>query len=223
MPTAVSPVRSKSQPLSQEAGLSYMDLSGPSFSSTPANQQRGSGARPFSSPSPVPSTSTSYKRTRYDDSAEVSLGLYMDSSANTSSPYDQMPDDGAQGPAGNFSGSQLWRGDLQGYLQPALKARVDKYVQECVADAVERAVATIEGKVEALQSRVDQPETALKQKEQGTPRRQKVDKEVSVSTYFRHCNYIKLVSGKLSRKIFICCKVSPFLVVNICDTTEQKN
>ena len=221
MPTAVSPVRSTSEAISE----AYMHLSGPSFSSTPANQQRGSGARPFSSPSPVPSTSTSYKRTRLDDSAEVSMGLYMDSSANTSSPYDQMPDDGAQGPAGDFSGSQLRRGDLQGYLQPALKARVDKYVQECVADAVERAVATIEGKVEALQSRVDQLETALRlqQKEPGTPLRQKVDKQVSVSTYFRHCNYIKLVSGKLSRKIFICCKVSPFLVVNICDTTEQQN
>ena len=57
-----------------------------------------------------------------------------------------------------------------------------------MADAVERAVATFEGKVEALQSRVDQLETALKQKEPVTPRRQKVDKEVSVSTYFRHCN-----------------------------------
>ena len=124
MPTAVSPVRSTSQAISQ----AYMDLSGPSFSSTPANQQRGSGARPFSSPSPVPSTSMSYKRARLDDSAEVSLGLYLNSSANTSSPYDEMPDDGAQGPAGDFSGSQLRRGDLQGYLQPALKARVDKYV-----------------------------------------------------------------------------------------------
>ena len=94
MPTAVSPVRSTSQAISQ----AYMDLSGPSFSSTPANQQRGSGARPFSSPSPVPLTSMSYKRARLDDSAEVSLGLYLNSSANTSSPYDQMPDDGAQGP-----------------------------------------------------------------------------------------------------------------------------
>ena len=150
------------------------------------------------------------------------MRLYMNTSADSSSPYD-IPDDGAQGPAGDFSGSQVRRGDLQGYLQPALKARVDKYVQECVADAVERAVATIEGKVEALQARVDQLETALQQKEPGTPRRQKVDKQVSVSTYFRHCNYIKLVSGKLSRKIFICCKVSPFLVENICDTTEQKN
>ena len=99
---------------------------------------------------------------------------------------------------------------------------MDKYIQERVADAVERAVATIEGRVEALQSRVDQLETALKQKESVTPRRQKVDKEVSVSTYFRHCNYIKLVSVKLSRKIFICCNVSPFLVVNICDTTDKK-
>ena len=177
MPTAVSPVRSTSQPFSQEAGLSYMDLSGPSFSSTPANQQRGSGARPFSSPSPVPSTSTSSKWARLDDSAEVNLGLYLNSSANTSSPYDEIPDDGAQGPAGDLSGSQLWRGDLQGYLQPALKARVDKYVQERVADAVERAVATIEGKVEALQSRVDQLETALKQKEPVTSRR--CDKSVN--------------------------------------------
>ena len=100
---------------------------------------------------------------------------------------------------------------------------MDQYVQQCVADAVERAVATIEGKVEALKARVDQLETALREKELGTPRRQKVDKQVSVSTYFRYCNYIKLVSGKLSRKKFICCKVSPFLVENICDTTEQKN
>ena len=135
----MSPVRSTSQAISE----AYMDLSGPSLSSTPANQQRGSGGRPFSSPSPVPSTSMSYKRTRYDDSAEGSLGLYMKTSANSSSPYDQMQEDGAQGPVGNFSGSQLRRGDLQGYLQPALKAQVDKYVQECIADAVERAVATI--------------------------------------------------------------------------------
>ena len=219
MPTAVSPVKPTSQAISD----AFLDLSGPPFSSTPANQQRGSGSRPFSSPSPVPSTSRSYKRTRLDDSSrsEVSMRLYMNTSADSSSPYD-IPDDGAQGPAGDFSGSQVRRGDLQGYLQPALKARVDKYVQECVADAVERAIATIEGKVEALQARVDQLETALQQKEPGTPRRQKVDKQVSVSTYFRHCNDIKLVSGKLSRKIFICCKVSRFLVENICDTTEQK-
>ena len=89
MPRAVFPVRSTSQPFSQEAGLSYMDLSGPSYSSTPANQQRGSGAGPFSSPSPVPSTSTSSKLARLDDSAEVNLGLYLNSSANTSSPYDK--------------------------------------------------------------------------------------------------------------------------------------
>ena len=99
---------------------------------------------------------------------------------------------------------------------------MDQYVQQCVADAVERAVATIEGKVEALKARVDQLETALQEKEPGTPRRQKVDKQVSVSTYFRYCNYIKLVSGKLSRKKFICCKVSPFLVENICDTQNKK-
>ena len=190
MPTAVSPVRSASRPLSQEAGLSYTDLSGPSYSSTPANQQRGRGTRPFS-PSPVPSTSTSSKRARLDDdSADLNLRLYLNSSANTSfpSPFDEIPGDDALGPAGDFSGSQLRRGDLQGYLQPSLKARVDKYIQERVADAVEPAVATFEGKVEALQSRVDQLEMALKQKEPVTPRRQKVDKEVSVSTYFRHCN-----------------------------------
>ena len=59
---------------------------------------------------------------------------------------------------------------------------MDQYVQECVADAVERAVATIEGKVEALQVRVDQLETALQEKVPGTPSHQKVDKQVSVST-----------------------------------------
>ena len=177
--TAVSPLRPTSEAISD----AYMDLSGPPFSSTPANQQRVSGARPFSSPSPVPSASRSYKRTRLDDTSrsEASMRLYMNNSADSSNPYD-IPDDGAQGPAGDFSGSQVRRGDLQGYLQPALKARVDQYVQECVADAVERAVATIEGKVEALQARVDQLETALQEKVPGTPRRQKVDKQVSVST-----------------------------------------
>ena len=45
---------------------------------------------------------------------------------------------------------------------------MDQYVQQCVADAVERAVATIEGKVEALKARVDQLETALQEKEPGT-------------------------------------------------------
>ena len=178
--TEVSPVRPTSEAISD----AYMDLSGPPFSSTPANQQRVRGARPFSSsPSPVPSASRSYKRTRLDDSSpsEASMRLHMNASADSSNPYD-IPDDGAQWPAGNFSGSQVRRGDLQGYLQPALKARVDQYVQQCVADAVERAVATIEGKVEALQARVDQLETALQEKEPGTPRRQKVDKQVSVST-----------------------------------------
>ena len=53
---------------------------------------------------------------------------------------------------------------------------------------MEHAVASLEGKVEALQSRVDQLETALKQNEPVTPLCQKVDKEVSVSTYFQHCN-----------------------------------
>ena len=189
MSTAVSPVRSTSRPLSQEAGYTYTDLSGPSYSSTPANQQRGRGTRPFTSPSPVPSTSTSSKRARLDDYSP-DLRLFLNSSVNTSFPsaYDEIPDDDALGPVGDLSGSQLRRGDLQGYLQPALKARVDRYIQERVADAVERAVATFEGKVEALQSRVDQLEAALKQKEPVTPRRQKVDKEVSVSTYFRHRN-----------------------------------
>ena len=72
----------------------------------------------------------------------------------------------------------------------ALQSRVDQlgYIVERMADAVERAVARFDGKLDALQSRVDQLETALKQKETVTPRREKVDKEVSVSTYFRHCN-----------------------------------
>ena len=105
--TAVSPVRPTSEAISD----AYMDLSGPPFSSTPANQQRVSGARPFSSPSPVPSASRSYKRTRLDDSSrsEASMRLYMNTSDDSSSPYD-IPDDGAQGPAGDFSGSQVWRG-----------------------------------------------------------------------------------------------------------------
>ena len=181
-------------PCPRKLGLTYTDLSGPSYSSTPADRQRGRGTLPFTSPSPVPSTSTSSKRARFDDDSP-DLGLFLNSSVNTSfpSPYDEIPDDdavesAALGPAGDLSGSQLRRGDLQGYLQPALKARVDRYIQERVADAVERAVATFEGKVDALQSRVDQLETALRQKEPVTPRRQKVDKEVSVSTYFRHCN-----------------------------------
>ena len=128
-----------------------------------------------------------------DDSPD--MRLYLNSTLNSSSPssYDEIPDDdavesAALGPAGDGSGSQLQGGDLQGYLQPALKAQVDMYIQERVVDAVEHAVARFEGKVEALQSRVDQLETALKQKETVTPRRQKVDKEVSVSTYFQHCN-----------------------------------
>ena len=128
-----------------------------------------------------------------DDSADMRLFLNYSVNSSSTSPYDEIPDNdavesAALGPAGDGSGSQLQRGDLQGYLQPALKARVDRYIQERVADAVERAVARFAGKVEALQSRVDQLETALKQKETVTPCRQKVDKEVSVSTYFRHCN-----------------------------------
>ena len=126
--------------------------------------------------------------------ASANLSLFLNDSINTSStsPYDDFPDDdavesAAQGPAGDGCGSQLQRGDLQGHLQPALKARVDRYIQEHLEDAVERAVARFAGKLDALQSRVDQLETALKQKETVTPRRQKVDKEVSVSTYFRHC------------------------------------
>ena len=70
----------------------------------------------------------------------------MDASADSLNPYD-IPDDVAQWPAGDFSGSQVRRGDLQDYLQPAVKARVDQYVQQCVADAVERAVATIEARL----------------------------------------------------------------------------
>ena len=109
--TAVSPVRPTSEAISD----AYLDLSGPPFSSTPANQQRVSGARPFSSPSPVPSASRSYKRTRLDDSSrsEASMRLYMNASADSSNPYD-IPDDGAQGPAGDFSGSQVWRGGPPG-------------------------------------------------------------------------------------------------------------
>ena len=189
---AVSPVTSPSLPLSQEAGKTYTDLTGPSYSSTPADRQNRRGMRRFTSP--VPSTSTSSKRARIDDdSADVRLFLNSTLNSSSPSPYDEIPDDdavesAALGPTGNGSGSQLQRGDLQGYLQPALKARVDRYIQERVADAVERVVARFEGKVEALQSRVDQLETALKQKETVTPRRQKVDKEVSVSIYFRHCN-----------------------------------
>ena len=144
--------------------------------------------------SPVPSTSTSSKRARMDDDS-AHMRLFLNSSVNSSStsPYDELPDDdavesAALGPAGDGSGSQLQRGDLQGCLQPALKDRVDRYIQERVADAVERAVARFEGKVEALQSRVYQLETALMQKETVNHRRQKVDREVSVSTYFRHCN-----------------------------------
>ena len=96
MSTAVSPVRSTSRPLSQEAGLTYTDLSGPSYSSTPADRQRGRGTRPFTYPSPVPSTSTSSKRARIDDDS-ADLRLFLNSSVNTSfpSPYDEIPDDDA--------------------------------------------------------------------------------------------------------------------------------
>ena len=121
--TAVSPVRSPSRPLSQEAGKTYTDLSGPSYSSTPADRQRGKGTRPFTSP--VLSTTTSSKRARIDDDSP-DLRLFLSSSVNSScpSPYDEIPDDDALGPAGNLSGSQLRRGDLQGYLQPALNTFV---------------------------------------------------------------------------------------------------
>ena len=136
--TSVSPVRSPSRPLSQEAGKTYTDLSGPSYSSTPADRQRGRGTRPFTSPSHVPSTSTSSKRARIDDDSP-DLRLFLNSSINSSSPspYDEIPDDdaverAALGPAGDLSGSQLRRGDLQGYLQSALKAQVDRYIQGAV-------------------------------------------------------------------------------------------
>ena len=131
-PPVLSPTRPFSQEsgeptLSQEAGLTYTDLSGPSYSSTPADRQNRRG-----------STSTSSKRARMDNDsvalvASANLSLFLNSSVNTSStsPYDEFADDdavesAAQGPAGNASGSQLQRGDLQGYLQPALKARLDR-------------------------------------------------------------------------------------------------
>ena len=93
-----------------------------------------------------------------DDSANMRLFLNSSVNSSSTSPYDELPDNDAVESAA-----------LQGYLQPALKARVDRYIQEPVADAVERAVARFEGKLEALQSRVDQLETALKQKETVTP------------------------------------------------------
>ena len=101
--TEGSPVRPTSEAISD----ALMDLNGPPFSSTPANQQRVRGARPFSSPSPVPSASRSYKRTRLDDSSpsNASMRLHMDASADSLNPYD-IPDDVAQWPAGDFSGSQ---------------------------------------------------------------------------------------------------------------------
>ena len=46
---------------------------------------------------------------------------------------------------------------------------MDQYVQQCVADAVERAVATIEGKVEALKARVDQLGDGLTGEGTGNP------------------------------------------------------
>ena len=92
-----------------------------------------------------------------DSVASADLSLFLNDSFNTTStsPYDELPDDdavesAALGPAGDASGSQLQRGDLQGHLQTALKARVDRYIQERVADAVERAVAWFEGKLGAL-------------------------------------------------------------------------
>ena len=180
---------SPSRPLSQESGKTYTDLTGPSYSSTPATPadlQNRRGTRRFTSP--VLSTSTSSKRARMDNDsvasvASANLSLFLNSSVKTSStsPYDDFPDDdavesAAHRPTGDGSGSQLKLGDLQGHLQPALKARVDRYIQECVADAVERAVARFEVKLDAFQSTVDQLETALKQKETVTPRRQKVNK-----------------------------------------------
>ena len=126
----VSPVTSPSRPLSQEAWKTYTDLTGPSYSSTPADQQNRRGMVQFTSP--VQSTSTSSKQARMDDDS-ANMRLFLNSSVNSSStsPYDELPDDeavesAALGPAGDRSGSQLQRGDLQGYLQPALKARVDR-------------------------------------------------------------------------------------------------
>ena len=82
--TEGSPVRPTSEAISD----AYRDLSGTPFSSTPANQQRVRGARPFSSPSPVPSASRSYKRTRLDDSSpsNASMRLHMDASADSLNP-----------------------------------------------------------------------------------------------------------------------------------------
>ena len=97
--TEGSPVRPTSEAISD----ALMDLNGPPFSSTPANQQRVRGARPFSSPSPVPSASRSYKRTRLDDSSpsNASMRLHMDASADSLNPM-TFPTMSPSGPRATF-------------------------------------------------------------------------------------------------------------------------
>ena len=109
--TAVSPVTSPSRPLSKEAGKTYTDLTGPSYSSTPADRQNRRGTRRFTSP--VPSSSTSSKRARMDDdSADMRLFLNSSVSSSSTSPYDELPDDdavesAAMGPAADGPGSSV--------------------------------------------------------------------------------------------------------------------
>ena len=88
------------RPLSQELGLTYTNLTGPSSSSspaTPADRQNRRGTRPFTSP--VPSTSTSSKQARMDNYsvASADLNLFLNDSITTpsTSPYDVFPDDEA--------------------------------------------------------------------------------------------------------------------------------
>ena len=115
-------------------------------------------------------------------SASLDLGLYLNESVTNppASPYD-FPEDEVIESAAPGTGSQSPRLDLEGHLPPAFKARLKKYIDERVAHDVECAVAKYKDQLDALQSRL---ETAFKHKETVTPRRPKVDKEVSVSTYF---------------------------------------
>ena len=171
--TAASPVMSPICPLSQESteGLTFTTLTSPCSSSspaTPADRQNRRGTR--RSNSLVPSISMSCKRARMGNDS-MNLGLHLDDTSTTPSTrvYDKFLDDDAEveadlGPTGDGSGSQP-----QGHLHPALQARVDRYVKERVAEAVEHVVARLEGKIDALQSRVDQLETAQKQKNREPP------------------------------------------------------
>ena len=96
--TAVSPVTSPICPLSQKSGFTHTNLTGPSYSSspaTPADRQNRRGTRRFTSP--VPSTSTSSKRARMDNDsvasvASADLSLFLNDSINTpsTSPYDEF-------------------------------------------------------------------------------------------------------------------------------------